>query len=181
MSKYGILVGFAMAATTLTNFSANAAVIERSAHSFTVAHSFVVNKNVSIVHHEFSHVGRWWTSAYSLSGNGHNMRFQHSCFCETMPDGENETLMTFLDRKRDKSAVLSGAIGPLRDQPVKGKMTWLFDKTQYGTKVTVEYNVWGDILANNKSWADDVDTMMAEQMVSFERAAKNRGANVIAP
>ncbi len=155
-------------------FSIHAKVSHQSDSEFTIKHSFIINKSVSTTHHEFSHIGRWWTSEYSMSGNGNNMYFAGKCFCETMPNEKAETVMTFIERKRNKSAVLSGAIGPLRGKNVKGLMSWDFEKDHHGTKVTVVYKVSGQGIAKNKAWPAELDVLLEKQMSSFKASLRKR-------
>jgi len=156
------------------SFSALAEINQQSDKEFVIQHNFFTHKDVSTTHHEFSHIGRWWTSEHSLSGKGSNMYFANKCFCETMPNGKTETVMTFVDRQRNKSAVLSGELGPLRGKAVEGKMTWKFNKDHHGTRVTMEYKVSGLAVADNQTWPTELDNLLEKQMKSFKASLSKR-------
>jgi hypothetical protein len=172
MNKW--LLSTSLTLSLLTTFTSQAQVTKQSTNSFTIEQSFTVHKSISTVHHEFSHVGRWWTSEHSLSGKGSNMNFNHDCFCEQMPNGKNTTFMTFVDRQRNKSATLKGAIGPLRGEDVEGRMTWTFNKEHHGTKVTMRYLVSGKEVAKHQSWPTELDALLQAQMKSFKSSLSKR-------
>jgi hypothetical protein len=168
------ILATALTFSSIFSLSSLAEISEMTPDSFTVNYSFHVAKNVSTVHHEFSHVGRWWNSELAPSGKGSNMSFHHECFCEKTASGKTETFMTFSKRERNKLAILVGSIGPLRGKDVKGKMTWNFEKNHHGTNIRMNYFVSGKSIVNNELLANTIDGLLGRQMDSFKVALNNR-------
>ena len=159
--------------TFAANFTAQAEITEQSNNSFTVKHSFISSKSISTAIHQFGHVGLWWTAEFTLSGKGHNMFFNGIGLYENMPNGETITHLTKIE-KGDNQWVWLGALGKLRGKNVNGKMKVCINKDHHGSKVSMEYTVKGEDLADNQAWANHIDTMLKAQMESLNRSLKKR-------
>jgi hypothetical protein len=163
----------ASAVVLVTSFSIHAEITEQSNSSFTVKHSFISNKNVSTAIHEFGHVGRWWTSEFTQSGNGRNMFFNSFGMYENMPNGEVITHLTKVE-KENNQWVWVGGLGNLGNENVDAKMKISIKDNHHGTKISMEYSVSGDSIADNKAWPAYTDTMLEAQMKSLKSSLRNR-------
>lgn len=152
MKAYNLvnISALASALVLMTSFSIQAEITEQSNNSFTVKHSFFSKKNVSTARHEFRHVGRWWTSEFTQSGKGSNMFFHGKGMLENMPDGQTITHLTEIERGNNQW-VMVGALGKLRDENVDAKMKVSIKNDHHGSRISMEYTVKADSLANNKT------------------------------
>jgi len=157
----------------ITSFSIQAKITEQSSDSFTVKHHFFSHKNTSTALHEFGHVGRWWTSEFTQSGDGSNMYFNGKGMHEKMSNGENITHLTRIE-KGDNQWVWTGALGKLRNENVDAKMKISIKEDHHGSRVTMEYSVKGGSLADNNTWPVYIDTMLEAQMKSLKVSLNNR-------
>lgn len=157
----------------VTSFCAQAEITEQSSKSFTIKHSFISNKSVSTAKHEFGHVGRWWTSEFTQSGKGRNMFFNGQGMHENMPNGKTITHLTKIE-KENKKWVWTGALGKLKNEDIDAKMKISITNNHHGSKVSMEYSVKGDLLADNKAWSTYTDNMLEAQMKSLKNSLKKR-------
>ncbi len=71
---------------------ASAEVVDKSAAGFLVRHKATVTATPTAVYQAIvDHVGEWWESGHSWSGNARNMTIvakAGGCFCERWADGE---------------------------------------------------------------------------------------------
>ena len=155
------------------SFSIQAEITEQSTNGFTVKHSFTSNKNTSTALHEFGHVGRWWTSEFTQSGKGRNMFFNGKGLFENMPNGKTVTHLTKI-QKGDKQWVWLGALGKLRNEDVIGKMKISIKEHHHNTKVSMEYTVNSDSLADHQTWPEYTDNMLGAQMDSLKDSLNKR-------
>ena len=171
MRKFNFVKRTLIATTValVTNFTAQAQVTEQSTNSFTVKHSFVSKKSVSLAKHQFGHAGWWWTSEFTQSGKGHNMFFNGKGLHEKLPSGETITHLT-----KVKKGVWSGVLGKIRSEDAKGKMKVSIKEHHHSTKITMEYTVTSNLLASNKNWPSYMDNMLAAQMSSLKDSLNNR-------
>jgi len=171
MNKFSFLkiTVFTSTLALLTSFSAQAEITEQSANSFTVKHSFMSKKSVSLAKHQFGHVGWWWRSAFTHSGKGRNMFFDGKGMHERMPNGKTLTHLTKI-----KKGVWIGALGKLRNEDVQGKMKVSIKGHHHNTEVTMEYIVTSDSLVANEAWPKYIDKMLAAQMNSLKNSLNKR-------
>jgi len=171
MNKFSLLkiTVFTNTLALLTSYTTQAEVTEQSVNSFTVKHSFVSKKSVSLAKHQFGHAGWWWTSEFTQSGKGHNMFFNGKGLHEKLPSGETITHLT-----KVKKGVWSGVLGKIRSEDAKGKMKVSIKEHHHSTKVTMEYTVISNSLASNKNWPSYMDKMLAAQMSSLKNSLNNR-------
>lgn len=171
MKKIKLLTYSALTAVLAVaiSFSTQAEVTNQSDHSFTVKHSFVSDSKLSTVRHEFGHVGRWWTSEFTLSGNGHNMFFNGKGLYESMPDGKTITYLTKIDK-----GVWNGTFGDLKGKDAHGQMTVNIKNYRYGTKISLEYTVNSELLPANKHWPKNINSLLGGQMASLQTSLLSR-------
>jgi hypothetical protein len=164
---------FASALAWVICFSSQAEITEQSIDRFTVKHSFTSPKSVSTARHEFAHVGRWWTSEFTQSGNGRNMFFNGLGMYENMPNGEVVTHLTKVEKENNQS-VWVGGLGNLGNENVDAKMKISIEDNHHGSKISMEYSVESDLLAQNKIWPTYIDTKLGDQMKSLKISLNNR-------
>jgi hypothetical protein len=171
MNKFSLLklTVFASTIALLTSYSVRAEITKQSANSFTIKHSFISKKSVSLAKHQFGHVGWWWTSEFTHSGKGRNMFFNGKGMHERMPNGKTLTHLT-----KVKKGEWNGALGKLKNADVKGEMKVSIKAHHHNTKVTMEYTVTSDQLAANKSWPKYADGMLAAQMNNLKDSLNKR-------
>jgi hypothetical protein len=169
MKKFNFLNKILLTTILASSFSLQAEVTKQSSNSFTIKHSFVSDAKKSTVKHEFGHVGRWWASEFTQSGKGQNMFFNSKGMHEKMPSGKMITHLTRVDK-----GVWNGALGELRNNNVDGEMIVSIKNFRHGTKITMEYTVKSELLADHHHWPKSVDTMLSVQMDSLNSSLKKR-------
>ncbi len=150
-----------------------AEIIEQSGNSFTVKHSFVSNTDISNAAHEFGHVGRWWLSEFSSSGDGQNMFFNGEGLHENMPNGKTITHLSTVEK-----GLWKGSLGQLINEKIVGQLKVSIKEHHYGIKITMEYAVKSDSIVQNQHWPNDIDSMIGAQMTSLKGALKKRKSQV---
>ncbi len=160
-----LLSSFALFMST----SSQAEVSEQTKTSFTVKHSFISKKSVSLAKHQFGHAGWWWTSEFTQSGKGNNMFFNGEGLHERMPDG---TTITHLSKV--KRGEWTGALGKLRNKDVDARMKVSIKEVHGRTKVLMEYTVTSDQLSKNDTWPSYTDSMLYAQMNSLKVSLDKR-------
>ena len=110
------LVLAAVAALALGG-GARAAVVEATPTSLQVKQSAEIAAPAAKVWAALGHVGSWWNSEHSWSGDAKNLTLElkaGGCLCEAnLPGGGAAHHMTVLMAMPGKTAVLDGTIGPL--------------------------------------------------------------------
>ncbi|SFD57428.1 hypothetical protein [Pseudoalteromonas denitrificans] len=164
---------FACTLVFVSSFASQAEITSQSDSSFTVTHSFVSNKSISTARHEFGHVGRWWTSEFTLSGKGNNMYFNSKGMHERMPSGETITHLIKTE-KADNQWTWAGTLGKLKNEKVNGEMKISIKERHHQTKITMKYTVTSDLLVSNQNWPSYIDNMLSVQMNSLKKSLNNR-------
>lgn len=116
-------------------------------------------------------LGQWWSSGHTFSGDAHNLTLEPNaggCWCEALPRGGSVQHMRVIFAAPGKTLRLSGALGPMQDQPATGVMTWSFAKAAGGTDVTLIYRVAGP-LGEGVDWPPLVNSVLGEQFGRFTR------------
>jgi hypothetical protein len=175
MKRFNLLKTTLLASTlaVVTSFSVQAEITKQSSRSFTVKHSFTSNKNTSTAVHEFGHVGRWWTSEFTQSGEGKNMFFNGKGLYENMPNGNTVTHLTKV-KKEDNQWIWLGALGKLKNEDVNGKMTVSIKEHHHHTIISMEYSVNSDSLVEHQNWPSYIDNMLDAQMHSLKDSLNKR-------
>lgn len=173
MKKYKMLTNLAITVLALSHLAVKAEVTAQSTDSFVVKHSFVSNKNISTVRHQFGHVGRWWTAEYSSSGKGTNMYFDRKGLFETMPNGKTITHLIKTESGNNQWT-WTGALGQLKNENVDAQMKVNIKEGHHGTRVNMEYRVKSNALADHQDWPSYIDTMLDTQMNSLNSSLKKR-------
>ena len=151
---------------------ANAAVVETSATSLQVRHTFTVAAKPEKVWQSLLHVEKWWSSGHTFSGSASNLRLEAKpggCFCETLPDGGGVLHMTVVHVRPNAQLTLAGALGPLQTSGATGAMTFEIAPAATGSTVTFVYNIGGYFKGGLNSISAPVDMVLIEQLERLHR------------
>ena len=111
-------------------------------------------------------VGKWWDPAHTYSGDAANLSFGLGRWLlEEFPDGQ-VFHMTVEYYREGKTLRLSGGLGPLQPLGVAGSMTFDFEATDAGAKLTYRYVVNGRRL---EALAEPVDRVMLGQLLRLKK------------
>lgn len=157
---------------------ADAEVVSASAGAFEISRSVTVPVTPDAAYGALGHVGRWWSSAHSYSGNAANMTLDlHAggCFCEKLADGGSIEHMRVIAARPGRLLRLSGALGPLQAEAVAGVMSWTLAADPAGVRIVQTYSVSGHVRGGADKIAPAVDQVMGEQLqrlADYLRAAR---------
>jgi hypothetical protein len=124
----------------------SAEVADSGNGGFTVKITEDIRAAPDAVYQKLIHVGDWWNSAHTYSGDAHNLSIEEKaggCFCEKLAGGGSVHHMSML-----------------YVQP--GKMLRL------GTKLDLTYSVAGYVPAGMNTWAAPVDSVLTEQLTRLK-------------
>lgn len=119
---------------------------------------------------------KWWNPSHSFSGDAANLSLAAvpgGCFCETLPlpaqsdmqprpGGVEHMRVIYVEPFRVMR--LTGALGPLQSEAVRGTWTITLKPTEKGTRILFEYVVGGYMRYTTDQIAPVVDKMMMEQL-----------------
>ena len=132
---------------------------------------------------------KWWNPAHTWSGKAENLYIDSQatgCFCELMPvpDGAPEGTrrgsaehMHIVQSAPGTMLRMSGALGPMQGEAVKGVLTITFKQAPKGTQIVWEYVVGGYMRFKPELISKAVDGMMGEQLSLL---AKSLGGDLVA-
>ncbi len=129
---------------------------------------------------------RWWDSSHTWSGDAANLSLDPQaggCFCEILPNPESPRAaprgsvehMRVVYLESPRVLRMSGALGPLQADAVKGTLTVQLkaqERPDAGTRILVEYVVGGYMRRAPSEIAPGVDQMLGGQ---FENLASTLG------
>ena len=175
---------FALVLAALSPGWVKAEVADSSANGFTVKLAFNINAAPDEVYRKLIHVGDWWNSEHTFSGDAHNLSIEErpmGCFCEKLPNQGAVRHMEVVNFSPGKTLVLSGGLGPLQSLAATGSMTISLAAAEGGTKLAVTYAVTGYLPAGMNALAAPVDGVVREQFTRLKnylergdpKAAKN--------
>ena len=158
----------ACCAAALAAGTAGAEVLDADEHGFTVRHRVDIAAGRGTVYGmAVDRVGQWWSSDHTISGDAGNMSIEPSlpgCFCERL--GDNGGLVHLAVTFVNPGVMLrfTGGLGPLGLMGVAGNMTWEFEDSEAGTRVTLQYAVGGYRPGGLGAIAGPVDAVLTEQL-----------------
>lgn len=124
-------------------------------------------------------VGSWWQSDHTFSGDAANLSIDArpgGCFCESLPDGGGVTHLTVVHADPGKLLRLAGGLGPLQSEAVAGSLSWSLEATEAGTRITLTYNVAGEVEAGLAAWARPVAGVLKAQLDGLAEHLSRRAA-----
>ena len=148
--------------------SVSAEVLEADADGFVSAHEIEIGATPTRVFDALvDEVDRWWDPAHSHSGDAANFSLDALCgLCEGIDSDAGLVRHMRVDAWRPgKSLVLGGGLGPLQRLGVAGSMSFDFEATHAGTRVTYRYTVNG---RNVAAWAEPVDRVQLGQLMRLK-------------
>ncbi len=132
---------------------------------------------------------KWWNPQHTWSGKAENLYIDSQatgCFCELMPvpEGAPEGTrrgsaehMHIIQSAPGTMLRMSGALGPMQGEAVKGVLTITFKKAPKGTQIVWEYVIGGYMRFKPEQISKAVDGVMGEQL---GRLAKSLGGDLVA-
>jgi len=153
--------------------SALPAVVETAPNSLAVESSVTVPAGPDAAFSALTaNVGEWWDSAHTWSGEARNLSLEPragGCFCEQLPAaGGSVQHGQVIFVQPGKLLRLDAALGPFQEMAVKGVLTFRLVAEGNGTRVTLNYRVFGAITMDPAKLAPMVDAMLAGQLQRFQ-------------
>jgi uncharacterized protein YndB with AHSA1/START domain len=171
------LIGILFAATLVLSSPAAAEIATKSETGFVSSNAVEVRASPQEVWRALIAPAGWWNSEHTYSGDAANMWIDAQatgCFCEKLPlpndapagqrPGSVEH-MHVIYADPGKLLRLSGGLGPLQSEAVKGTLTITLTPGEGGTtRILWEYVVGGYMRYKTDEIAPAVDTVVAEQL-----------------
>ncbi len=114
---------------------------------------------------------KWWSKAHSWSGDAENFWLDSQaggCFCEKLPDSGggmgSVKHAEILFAKPGSLLRLSGALGPLQGEALKGTLTIQIKPEDGGSRIRFDYVVGGYMRFDPKEIGPAVDNVIGEQL-----------------
>jgi hypothetical protein len=146
---------------------AAAEVTNAVANGFTTVNDVVVTADRRTAWEAAVQVGRWWSSAHTMSGDAARMTIEprvQGCFCESLGERAGVVHLTVTSVMPGISLRLSGGLGPLGLMGVHGNMTWDFEEAEGGTRIRFKYAVGGYMDGGLDQIAEPVDAVLREAL-----------------
>lgn len=157
----------------VTGGAVPAAVVDSSDAGFTLKFQAKTSASPLKSHRAVvNSIGIWWDSGHTYTGDAGNLYIEDrpgGCFCERFPGGGGIEHMRVLYSDLGKALRLSGALGPLQEMAVIGRMTWEFTDVSEGTEIRLQYAVSGYLPGGLAPLAGAVDGVLAEQFARYLR------------
>ena len=151
----------------LISLPARAAVVDSCAAGFTVKYEVTIAAVPDTVYKRMLAITNWWDDSHTFSGKSANLVLQdkaNGCFCERIPPGGSARHMNVINAEPGKIFRLSGALGPLQAYAVTGIMTFQFQQTDTGTRLSMTYTVGGYVPSGISRFAPLVDQVLVQQL-----------------
>lgn len=158
----------AAAALLLAAMPASAEVIARTADSFTLRYSVVMETTPDDLLAGMTHVENWWDGAHSYSGDAKNISVDMTvggCWCERLPNGTDFRHATVLAIEPDH-LTFNAPFGPLNGKATRADFTVTWPEPNRGWTVTWLMVIEGPGLG---AYADAVDGVMGAGFARFTR------------
>lgn len=158
--KHLILLAFFLPTISLAD------VVNKGEAGFNLRITGNVNTTPAEAFAQFIQIGEWWVKSHTWFGNADNLSIDArpgGCFCEKSGDREAlHMLVTYVDPGQELKMV--GGLGPLQMMGLQGGMSWRFEATDTGTRITQTYNVSGYAPGGLSDIADIVDAVQTQQL-----------------
>lgn len=155
---------------------ASAEILTAQAGGFTVVSTTVVNADKAIVWQmAIDDVASWWNPDHTVSGDASRLSITAvtgGCFCEDFGAGAGVVHLAVTMVNPGVILRLTGGLGPLGLMGVNGNMTWEFDATEAGTRVTFTYAVGGYHEDGLDTLAAPVDAVLGEALLRLKARAE---------
>ena len=154
---------------------AAAEVADSSAGGFTVKTTFTIQASPDEVYRRLIHIGDWWDSEHTYSGDAHNMTIEEragGCFCEKLANGGSVRHLEVLFVAPGKTLRMGGGLGPLQGIASSGTLTIQLSAAGAGTKLDMTYSVAGYFPAGMNTWAAPVDSVLSSQFTRLKNLSE---------
>ena len=146
-------------------------------NGFSVRHAIATKAEPFVVYRTLTaHIDQWWSAAHSWSGDASNLYMdvkQGGCFCERLPGSGSVEHLRIIYFAPGSELRFEGALGPLQQMPVQGRMIWTIEPNDSGSTVTFTYHVFGHSQGGLTAIAPAVDGVIGEQLANLgERLAR---------
>ena len=162
-----LVTGVAFAVLALSR-PAGAEVLQSGEGGFSVAHTAEIHAEPFVVYRTMtSHIDEWWNGDHSWSGDAANLTIEPEvgkCFCEKLPGGGKVEHLRIIFLSPGKEIRFDGALGPLQQMAVNGRMIWTIEPSGTGSKVSFTYHVHGFSAGGFDQLAPAVDAVIGEQL-----------------
>ncbi len=159
---------YCLALLLIVSLPVTAEVIESGENGFTVSHSLEINAEPFVVYRTMtSHIDQWWNGDHSWSGDASNLYMKiemGGCFCERLPNGGRVEHLRIIYLSPGQEIRFDGALGPLQQMAVQGRMIWKIDAVENGSKVSFTYHVHGFSESGFEGLAPAVGGVIGEQL-----------------
>lgn len=154
---------------------AAAEVADSAAGGFTVKTTFTIQASPEEVYRRLIHIGDWWDSAHTYSGDAHNMTIEEKaggCFCEKLANGGSVRHLEVLFVAPGKTLRMGGGLGPLQGIASSGSMTIKLSPADGGTKLEMTYAVAGYLPSGMNTLAEPVDSVLTGQFTRLKNLSE---------
>ena len=148
-----------------------AEVVDSASNGFTVRTTLSIKAAPDAVYRQIIHVGDWWDSAHTFSGDSHNLSIEEKplgCWCEKLPKQGSVRHMEVVFLSPGEKIVMVGGLGPLQSMATTGTMTFQLSPEAGATKLTVTYTVGGYLPAGLNTLAGPVDSVLGQQFARLK-------------
>lgn len=156
---------------------AAAEVIQSGDQGFSVSHSINTAAGPFVAYRTMtSHIDQWWNGAHSWSNDAANLYMDielGGCFCERLPTGGRVEHLRIIYLSPGNEIRFDGALGPLQQMAVQGRMIWKIEAAAEGSTISFTYHVHGFLADGFSGLAPAVDGVIGEQLTRLgERLAR---------
>jgi uncharacterized protein YndB with AHSA1/START domain len=145
-----------------------AEVLSSGVAGFSISNTAEIAASPEVVYRTMtSHIDQWWNGSHSWSGDASNLYLEPelgSCFCERLPAGGQVEHLRIIYLSPGKEVRFDGALGPLQQMAVDGRMIWKIEPAESGSKVSFTYHVHGYAEGGFEQLAPAVDAVIGEQL-----------------
>jgi uncharacterized protein YndB with AHSA1/START domain len=156
--------------------TARAELLDSSPQGFTVRHRIAVAVPAPNVWAALTDVARWWEPNHTYTNDARNLRLEPivgGCFCEKLGLYGGIEHMRVLYAEPVKHLRLEGALGPLQELAVTGRMSWDITTDDTGSALTLTYTVGGYAARPLRELASLLDEVLGVQMQRLRRLLEN--------
>ena len=155
-----------------------AEVLHSGDNGFSVSHTISTEAETFVAYRTMtSHIDQWWNGDHSWSGDATNLYMDielGGCFCERLPGGGKVEHLRIIYLSPGSEIRFDGALGPLQQMAVEGRMIWKIETEGDGSKISFTYLVHGFSQEGFAGLAPAVDGVIGEQLARLrERLARN--------
>ena len=146
-------------------------VKDSAANGFTIVNEVVVAEERPQAWAAAIDIAKWWSPDHTISGDAARLSIEtktQGCFCETLGRKAGVVHLTVTTVMPGTSLRMTGGLGPLGLMGVDGNMTWDFEDTAEGTKISMTYAVGGYMASGLDRMAPAVDTVLAEALMELQ-------------